>query len=104
MERKAKDVFLLMLYVIDIGLGVLFGTQVGIIHSSSPIGIAFSVFLCGLAAFNFLIDFDTIEKGIRQGSPKELEAYMAFGVLLTLVWLYLEVLRLLIKLKSKNDD
>ena len=92
------------IYVLDIVLQSFFGSKVEIIHSNSAFGIGFSVFVCILAAFNFVIDFDTIEKGVEQGAPKYMEAYSAFGVLLTLVWLYLEILRLLAKLKSKKDD
>lgn len=92
------------IYVLDIVLQSFFGSKVDIIHSNSAFGIGFSVFVCVLAAFNFVIDFDTIEKGVEQGAPKYMEAYSAFGVLLTLVWLYLEILRLLAKLKSKKDD
>ena len=74
-----------------------------IIFGAGPIGIAFSVFVVGLAAFNLLLDFDFIEKGARAEAPKSLEWYGAFGLMVTLVWLYLEVLRLLSKLRSRND-
>lgn len=92
------------IYVVDLALQSFFGSKVEIIHSNSAFGIGFSVFVCLLAAFNFVIDFDTIEEGVAGGAPKYMEAYSAFGVLLTLVWLYLEVLRLLVKLKSREDD
>lgn len=63
------------------------------------IGIGFSVFVIGLAAFNFLLDFDLIERGIQNRAPKYMEWYAAFGTLVTIIWLYLEILRLLRKLQ-----
>lgn len=63
------------------------------------IGIGFSVFVIGLAAFNFLLDFDLIERGIQNRAPKYMEWYAAFGTLVTIIWLYLEILRLIRKLQ-----
>lgn len=80
----------------------LFGVAVPFIRSASPIGIGFSVFVVGLAAFNLLLDFDFIEYGVRAESPKYMEWYSAFGLILTLVWLYLEILRLLAKLQDRR--
>lgn len=65
---------------------------------NGPIGIGFSVFVIGLAAFNFLLDFDLIERGIQSRAPKYMEWYAAFGTLVTIVWLYLEILNLIRKL------
>ena len=65
-------------------------------------GIAFSGFVVVIAALNLVLDFDFIEKGVEQGAPKYMEWYGAFGLLVTLVWLYLEMLRLLSKLQSRN--
>jgi uncharacterized YccA/Bax inhibitor family protein len=73
-----------------------------LIYSASPIGIAFSLFVVGLAAFNLLLDFDYIERSAQYGAPKSLEWYGAFGLLVTLIWLYLEILRLLRKFQSRN--
>lgn len=79
-----------------------FGTSIPMIHSNGPIGIGFSVFVTGLAAFNLLLDFDMIEKVSRSGQAgKHMEWYGAFGLLVTLVWLYLEILRLLNKLNRR---
>jgi uncharacterized YccA/Bax inhibitor family protein len=78
----------------------LFGGNISFINSPSLLGIAFSVFVAGLAAFNLMLDFDFIEKGAEQGLPKFYEWYAAFGLLVTLVWLYLEMLRLLAKLRQ----
>jgi uncharacterized YccA/Bax inhibitor family protein len=80
----------------------LFGVAVPFIHSSGPIGIGFSVVVVGIAAFNLLLDFDTIEQGVRAGAPKYMEWYGAFALMVTLVWLYIEVLRLLSKLRGRD--
>ena len=69
---------------------------------ASPIGIAFSVFVVGLAAFNLLLDFDFIEKGSHSSAPKYMEWYAAFGLIVTLIWLYIEMLRLLSKLRDRR--
>ena len=90
-----------LLYVVCFVLS-LFGKQVPYIHASGPIGIAFSLFVVGLAAFNLLLDFDFIEQGVYAGAPKYLEWYAGFSLLVTLVWLYLELLRLLSKLRGRN--
>jgi len=71
--------------------------------SSSPLGIGFSVLVVGIAAFNLLLDFDFIEEAARREAPKYMEWYGAFGLLVTLVWLYLEILRLLAKLANNRD-
>jgi len=70
------------------------------IHESGLIGIAFSVFVIVIAALNLVLDFDFIEEGVKQGAPKYMEWYAAFGLLVTLVWLYIEFLRLLSKLRD----
>jgi uncharacterized YccA/Bax inhibitor family protein len=80
----------------------LFGAHVPFINDPSPIGIGFSVFVVGLAAFNLLLDFDFIEKGAQAGAPKYMEWYGAFGLMVTLVWLYLEILRLLRKFQDRR--
>lgn len=68
-------------------------------NAATPIGIGFSVLVVGLAAFNLLLNFDTIEKGVELKAAKYMEWYSAFGLLVTIVWLYLELLRLLSKLQ-----
>jgi uncharacterized YccA/Bax inhibitor family protein len=80
----------------------LFGVHMPLIFSSSPLGIGFSLFVVGLAAFNLLLDFDFIEKAAYVGAPKYMEWYGAFGLMVTLIWLYLEVLRLLAKLSDRR--
>ena len=79
----------------------MFGADVPFIHDSSPLGILFSLAVVGLASYNLLLDFDLIETGIRNEAPKWMEWYAAFGLLVTLVWLYLELLRLLSKLRDR---
>jgi uncharacterized YccA/Bax inhibitor family protein len=80
----------------------MFHVQVPFIHAGGKVGIIFSLFVVGLAAFNLLLDFDMIEQGASYGAPKSLEWYGAFGLMVTLVWLYLEVLRLLQKIYNER--
>jgi uncharacterized YccA/Bax inhibitor family protein len=75
------------------------GFQMPLIHSGGPLGIAFSLFVVGLAAFNLVLDFSVIEEGAKMRAPKYMEWYGAFGLLITLVWLYIELLRLLRKVQ-----
>jgi uncharacterized YccA/Bax inhibitor family protein len=90
-----------LVYLIDMVLG-FFGHGVPFINSSGPVGIGVSLLICGIAAFNFFLDFDAIEGYIRAGSPKYMEWYSGVALLITLVWLYLEILRLLSKLQSRR--
>lgn len=90
-----------LVYLVSIVLS-LFGVGVPLIHGAGPIGIGFSVVVVGIAAFNLILDFDLIERGSRTGAPKYMEWYAAFGLMVTLVWLYLEILRLLSKLRSSD--
>jgi uncharacterized YccA/Bax inhibitor family protein len=80
-----------------------FGVNIGFIHSNGLIGIGFSLFVVVIAALNLVLDFDFIEKGSQMGAPKYMEWYGAFGLLVTLVWLYIEILRLLAKLASRRS-
>lgn len=79
-----------------------FGTGIPYIHESGLVGIGFSLVVVVIAALNLVLDFDFIENGAAQGAPKYMEWYGAFGLLVTLIWLYLEILRLLAKLNSRN--
>jgi uncharacterized YccA/Bax inhibitor family protein len=90
-----------LLYLADIVMG-FFGHHIGMIQSSSALGIGFSVVVVIIAALNLILDFDLIEQGAAQGAPKYMEWYGAFALVVTLVWLYLEILRLLSKLNSRN--
>lgn len=89
-----------LVYIASFVLG-FFGIEVPYLHSSGPIGIGISLVIVGIAAFNLLLDFDLIERGVRTGAPKYMEWYAGFALLVTLVWLYLEILRLLSKLRSR---
>jgi uncharacterized YccA/Bax inhibitor family protein len=89
-----------LVYVATLVLG-LFGVQVPLIHSSGWIGIAFSAAVVTIAALNLVLDFDFIEDGCESGAPKYLEWYAAFGLLVSLVWLYVEIVRLLAKLRDR---
>jgi uncharacterized YccA/Bax inhibitor family protein len=80
----------------------LFGVPMTILWSSGPFGILFSLVVVGIAALNLVLDFDVIEQGARAGAPKYMEWYCAFGLMVTLVWLYLEILRLLAKTRSNR--
>ena len=91
-----------LLYLVNIGMR-LFGFEgMGFIHEGSTIGILFSVGVVIVAALNLVLDFDFIENGVAQRAPKYMEWYAAFSLLVTLVWLYLEILRLLSKLQSRD--
>ena len=91
-----------LLYLVNMGMR-LFGFEgFGFIHESGAMGIAFSVFVVIIAALNLVLDFDFIESGAEAGAPKYMEWYGAFGLVVTLVWLYLEILRLLAKLQSRD--
>jgi uncharacterized YccA/Bax inhibitor family protein len=79
----------------------LFGADLGIFDSTSAISILFSVVVVGIAAFNLILDFDFVERGTEHGLPKAMEWYGAFGLVVTLVWLYLELLRLFSKLDRR---
>jgi uncharacterized YccA/Bax inhibitor family protein len=90
-----------VIYVITIVLG-FFGIRMPYIHESGIIGIGFSVFVVIIAALNLVLDFDFIENGASSGAPKFMEWYAAFGLMVTLIWLYLEILRLLAKISSRR--
>ena len=90
-----------LVYLASFVLGI-FGISIPLVHSSGMFGILFSVFVVVIAALNLVLDFDFIEEGAERGAPKYMEWYGAFGLLVTLVWLYLEILRLLAKLQSRD--
>ncbi len=90
-----------LLYLVGFVMS-FFGTSIPYIHESGLIGIGFSLFVVVVAALNLVLDFDFIEHGAARGAPKYLEWYAAFGLLVTLVWLYFEMLRLLAKLRDRR--
>jgi uncharacterized YccA/Bax inhibitor family protein len=92
---------LALMYLVSF-VGSFFGFGIPFIHSSGLIGIGFSVFVVVIAALNLVLDFDFIEDAARRGAPKHLEWYGAFALMVTLVWLYIEILRLLSKLSDRR--
>lgn len=87
-----------LVYLATIVLG-FFGINIPMIHGNGIVGIGFSLFVVVVAALNLVLDFDFIETGVERGAPKYMEWYGAFGLMVTLVWLYIEFLRLLSKLR-----
>jgi uncharacterized YccA/Bax inhibitor family protein len=87
-------------YLAEMLLG-FFHVQVPAINGSGFIGIGFSLFVVIIAALNLVLDFDMIETGVQNGAPKYMEWYGAFGLMVTLIWLYLEILRLLGKARRR---
>lgn len=107
---KCTDKFRSVVYISTISIAVLYLMQwiASFFHYSIPaifgagtIGIGFSVIVVGVASLNLILDFDFIEKGVQNMLPKDFEWYGAFGLMVTLVWLYLEILRLLAKLRDR---
>jgi uncharacterized YccA/Bax inhibitor family protein len=90
-----------IVYLVSMVLG-LFGRSIPYIHESGLVGIGFSLFVVAIAALNLVLDFDFIERGAARGAPKYMEWVGAFGLLVTLVWLYLEILRLLAKMQDRR--
>ena len=92
---------IVLLYFVSIIMSLFGGSGIPLIHSSGLFGIGFSLFVVSIAALNLVLDFDFIEEGAEKGMPKYMEWYGAFSLMVTLVWLYLEILRLLSKLRSR---
>ena len=92
-----------ILYVANLGMS-FFGSEIPLmdINNSSMYSIGFSVFVIVIASMNLVVDFDFIEEGSEKGAPKYMEWYGAFGLMVTLVWLYLEILKLLAKMNSRK--
>ena len=93
---------IMLLYLVNIGMRLFGMDGIGFIHDSGWLGIGFSAFVVVIAALNLVLDFDFIESGVDAGAPKHMEWFGAFGLIVTLIWLYLEILRLLSKLRG--DD
>jgi uncharacterized YccA/Bax inhibitor family protein len=92
---------IMVFYLVQFVLG-FFGVRFAAINGSGPLGIVISLFIVVIAALNLVLDFDMIESGARAGAPKYMEWYGAFALMVTLIWLYLEILRLLTKLRSRD--
>ena len=89
-------------YIISIILG-MFGVNLTMLHNSGPLSIGISIVIVLVAAFSLLLDFNFIEKASAAGAPKYMEWYGAFGLMVTLIWLYLEILKLLAKFAGSRD-
>ena len=89
------------LYLINF-IMMFFGNSIGFIHSNGTFGILFSLFVVGLTSMTLVLDFDFIEEAADKGLPRYMEWYSAFSLMVTLIWLYMEVLRLLMKLQSRR--
>lgn len=88
-----------LVYIVDLILRA-FGAEVPFIHDTGPLGIGISLVIVAVAALNLVLDFDFIEQGVDDRAPRSMRWYAAFGLLVTLVWLYLELLRLMGKIRS----
>lgn len=109
---RATEKFKAVIMMATVGIGIfyllvwilgLFGFHgMSFIHEGTTFGIGFSIFVVAIAALNLILDFDMIEQGSAYGAPKYMEWYGAFGLLVTFIWLYLEILRLLSKMSSRN--
>jgi len=97
----AATLAVLVVYLVDLGMSI-FGFRVPYLHENGMVGIGISLVIVGIAAFNFLIDFAVIEDHVGRGSPRYMEWYCSMALLVTLVWLYLEILRLLAKLRGRD--
>ena len=93
---------IVLIYIVSFFGAITGWYQVPYIHGAGPIGIAFSLFVIGIGALCLVADFDFIERGVQSGAPKQLEWRAAFGLMVTLIWLYLEILKLLAKLAARR--
>ncbi|WP_207491924.1 Bax inhibitor-1/YccA family protein [Aridibaculum aurantiacum] len=108
---KATERFKSIIFTATAGIAIfylialvlrMFNIDIPFLHEGSALGIGFSLFVIAIAALNLIIDFDMIEQGAAMGAPKHMEWYCAFGLLVTIIWLYIEILRLLSKLASRD--
>ena len=93
---------IMVFYLLEMLLGFFHISFFTSVNGSGLIGVGFSLVVVAIAALNLVLDFDFIERGVQVGAPKYMEWYGAFGIMVTLVWLYLEILRLLSKMRSRN--
>jgi uncharacterized YccA/Bax inhibitor family protein len=108
---KATEKFKSVIIMATVGIGIfyllamllrMFHIDIAFLHEGSLMGIGFSLVVVVIASLNLILDFDMIEKGTQMGAPKYMEWYCAFGLMVTIVWLYVEILRLLSKLASRR--
>ena len=91
---------IMLLYIVNFVMS-FFGSTLSFLTSNSPMSIGISLIITGVAALSLVLDFDFIEEGAEKGLPKYMEWYGAFSLMVTLIWLYLEILRLLAKIRSR---
>lgn len=108
---RATEKFKAVVVTATMGIAIFYGLamilrmfhiDIPFLHEGSAMGIVFSLVVVAIAALNLILDFDMIEKGVAMGAPKYMEWYCAFGLLVTIVWLYLEILKLLMKLADRR--
>ncbi len=101
---RVMSIALITIMVFYLGSWIvsMFGVDLSMLHNSSPLSIGISIVIVGVAAFSLLMDYNFIEKASAQGAPKYMEWYGAFGLMVTLIWLYLEILKLLAKFSSRE--
>jgi uncharacterized YccA/Bax inhibitor family protein len=108
---RATEKFRSIIFSATLGIGIFylitivvgwFGVSLPFMYDASPMGIGISLFIVAIAALNLILDFDMIEKGAEQGAPKFMEWYGAFGLMVTIVWLYIEILKLLSRFARRN--
>jgi uncharacterized YccA/Bax inhibitor family protein len=90
-----------IVYLINMAMSLFGHSQMSFLYAATPLGIGISLFVVIIASLNLIIDFDMIETGARMGAPKYMEWYGAFGLMVTLIWLYMEMLRLLSKVRRR---
>lgn len=95
---------IMFLYLTSFILGMFSGYDVPFLHSSGPIGIGLTLFILVVASLTLISDFGFIEAGVNNGAPKNMEWYAAFGILISLIWIYIESLRLLSKIRTFIQD
>jgi uncharacterized YccA/Bax inhibitor family protein len=109
---RATEKFKSVIIASTLGIGIfylitlvlnMFGVNVSFMYDNSLLSIGISLFVVAIAALNLIMDFDMIEQGAERGAPKFMEWYGAFGLLVTIVWLYIEILKLLSKLSSNRN-
>ena len=93
-----------LLYLVSFVMSIGFGVSVPFLHTAGPIGIAVTVFILVVASLTLISNFGFIESGVQYGAPKQMEWYAAFGILISLIWIYLETLRLLSKIQTFLRD
>lgn len=98
----AATLGIMLFYLVSMVLG-FFNVNIGYFTSTSPLAIGVNLVVASVAALNLVLDFDRIDEGVRAGAPRQLEWFAAFGLIVTLIWLYLELLRLLSRLQGRRD-